>query len=235
MSLRYTRWPGATAAALSGKRIGPSNWRRDQGLSNRGARHNPFACCSPICPLQEAIMRPLWQGPPVRCVSATVSPKRHHNHPGLLDLISLTAEDDLVRGHRDVRTAPFFGGLSSLAATGPTKGGSKPTDRLLLGLPVQHLEKGTFVMKKALYGTTALVAAVVVAGQADAASGLKLGITGFYRGAVGLTFGDSNTGTFFSNPNSGIGAGQSGRNNVTFRQEVRVNFTGSTDRKSTRL
>ena len=83
-------------------------------------------------------------------------------------------------------------------------------------------------MKKALYGTTALVAAAVVAGQADAASGLKLGITGFYRGAVGVSFGDSNTGTFFSNPNPGIGSGMSGRNNVTFRQEVRVNFTGST-------
>ena len=77
-------------------------------------------------------------------------------------------------------------------------------------------------MKTALYGTTALVAAAVVAGQADAASGLKLGITGYYRGAVGVTFGNDNT----SGP--GFGAGQSGRNNVTFRQEVRVNFTGST-------
>ncbi len=77
-------------------------------------------------------------------------------------------------------------------------------------------------MKKALYGTTALVAATIVAGQADAASGLKLGITGFYRGAIGASFGDDNT----SGPS--YGAGQSGRNNVTFRQEVRVNFTGST-------
>ncbi len=83
-------------------------------------------------------------------------------------------------------------------------------------------------MKKALYGTTALVAAAVVAGQADAASGLKLGITGYYRGAVGVAFGDDNTGAFVSGSNSGIGAGQSGRNNVAFRQEVRVNFTGAT-------
>ena len=44
---------------------------------------------------------------------------------------------------------------------------------------------------------TALVAAAVVAGQAEAASGLKLGITGYYRGAIGVTFGDDNTGTFF--------------------------------------
>ena len=93
-----------------------------------------------------------------------------------------------------------------------------------------HLEKGTFVMKKALYGTTALVAAAVVAGQADAASGLKLGITGFYRGAIGGTFGDSNE---ITPPGSltapfGTGTGLYGRNNVAFRQEVRVNFTGST-------
>src|SRR6266404_8995891 len=87
-----------------------------------------------------------------------------------------------------------------------------------------HLEKGTIVMKKALYGTTALVAAAMVAGQADAASGLKLGITGFYRGAMGGTFGTSNSA--FGVPNTGTGL--AGRNNFAFRQEVRVNFTGST-------
>jgi len=79
-------------------------------------------------------------------------------------------------------------------------------------------------MKKALYGTTALVAATIVAGQADAASGLKLGITGYYRGAIGASFGDSNSNGVFSN----AGTGEYGRNNVAFRQEVRVNFTGST-------
>jgi len=94
-----------------------------------------------------------------------------------------------------------------------------------------RLERGTYVMKKALYGTTALVAAAVVAGQADARSGLKLGITGFYRGAMGGAFGTSNE----LNPsvpgpsgNGGTGAGLFGRNNFAFRQEVRVNFTGST-------
>jgi len=77
-------------------------------------------------------------------------------------------------------------------------------------------------MKKALYGTTALVAAAFVAGQADAASGLKLGITGYYRGAIGASFGDSNS---FGGDD---GTGGWGRGTVAFRQEVRVNFTGST-------
>jgi len=53
-------------------------------------------------------------------------------------------------------------------------------------------------MKKALYGTTALVAAGLVAGDASAASGLKLGITGFYRNAIGGTFGNSPTTQHFS-------------------------------------
>jgi outer membrane protein OmpU len=79
-------------------------------------------------------------------------------------------------------------------------------------------------MKKALYGTTALVAATIVAGQADAASGLKLGITGFYRGAIGASFGDSNSNPIFAQS----GTGEFGRSNFAFRQEVRVNFTGST-------
>jgi outer membrane protein OmpU len=77
-------------------------------------------------------------------------------------------------------------------------------------------------MKRALCATTALVAAGLVAGQASAASGLKLGITGFYRGAIGVEFGDSNQ---VIGP---VGTGDWGRNNVAFRQEVRVNFTGET-------
>ncbi len=81
-------------------------------------------------------------------------------------------------------------------------------------------------MKKTLYGTTALVAAAMVAGQADAASGLKLGITGFYRGAIGAAFGDG--GPRFPVAPTDDGFGMWGRNNVAFRQEVRVNFTGST-------
>ena len=48
-------------------------------------------------------------------------------------------------------------------------------------------------MKKLLLGTTALVAAGLVAGEASAASGLKLGITGFYRNAIGGSFGNGPT------------------------------------------
>jgi outer membrane protein OmpU len=75
-----------------------------------------------------------------------------------------------------------------------------------------------------LYGTTALVTAAALAGQAGAASGLKLGITGYYRGAMGGTFGSGN-----AVPGDPLtGAGLAGRENFAFRQEVRVDFTGST-------
>src|SRR5215470_18554253 len=91
-------------------------------------------------------------------------------------------------------------------------------------------------MKKVLYGTTALVAAGLVAGEASAASGLKLGITGFYRNAIGGSFGNSPTtkyplgsGAF----GAGVGTTTSGLGNfdrqaVSMRQEIRVNFTGQT-------
>jgi outer membrane protein OmpU len=90
-------------------------------------------------------------------------------------------------------------------------------------------------MKKVLYGTTALVAAGLVAGEASAASGLKLGITGFYRNSIGASFGNSpttkhfGTGTF--GPAAGIttsGLGNFDRQTVSMRQEIRVNFTGQT-------
>ncbi|HEY2112241.1 MAG TPA: hypothetical protein VGH25_10995, partial [Dongiaceae bacterium] len=56
-------------------------------------------------------------------------------------------------------------------------------------------------MRANLHGTTALVAVGLVAGgltagEATAASGLKLGITGFYRNAIGGSFGNSPTSTF---------------------------------------
>jgi outer membrane protein OmpU len=91
-------------------------------------------------------------------------------------------------------------------------------------------------MKKILYGTTALVAASLAAGQADAASGLKLGITGFYRGAMSAVIGgDSAVGPAFSSPLPAAGAttgaagfGGYGRTSGGFRQEIRLNFTGET-------
>src|SRR5215831_6554912 len=99
-----------------------------------------------------------------------------------------------------------------------------------------ELEKGTFVMKKVLYGTTALVAAGLVAGEASAASGLKLGITGFYRNAIGGSFGNSPTTKYPLGSGPGgngsgtttAGLGNFGRQNVSMRQEIRVNFTGQT-------
>ena len=81
------------------------------------------------------------------------------------------------RGHHG---AQDFGGSNKRTGSAPRAVGSE-------------LEKGTFVMKKVLYGTTALVAAGLVAGEASAASGLKLGITGFYRNAIGGSFGNGPT------------------------------------------
>jgi hypothetical protein len=85
-------------------------------------------------------------------------------------------------------------------------------------------------MKRLLYGTTALVAAGLAAGEASAASGLKLGITGFYRNAIGASWGN---GPQAALPTSG-GAFSTGglntfdRQDVSMRQEIRVNFTGDT-------
>ena len=85
-------------------------------------------------------------------------------------------------------------------------------------------------MKKVLYGTTALVAAGLVAGEASAASGLKLGITGFYRNSIGGSFGNSPT-TKVPSGGGGVttfGLGNFDRQHVSMRQEIRVNFTGQT-------
>src|SRR3989442_5004711 len=81
-------------------------------------------------------------------------------------------------------------------------------------------------MKKVLLGSTALVAAGLVASQADAASGLKLGISGFYRGAVGGEFGSSD-GTSFGLNGTSFGGGGWGRQNLRFRHERPVNLTRS--------
>jgi outer membrane protein OmpU len=86
-------------------------------------------------------------------------------------------------------------------------------------------------MKRFLYGTTALVVTSLVAGGASAASGLKLGITGFYRNSVGGSFGNSPQ-TQIPSP-GGVGAttfglGNFDRQNASMRQEIRVNFTGQT-------
>jgi hypothetical protein len=84
-------------------------------------------------------------------------------------------------------------------------------------------------MKKVLYGTTALVTAGLVAGDASAASGLKLGINGYYRNSIGGSFGNSPTTQHFNGTSvSTAGLGNFDRQNVSMRQEIRVNFTGRT-------
>ncbi len=85
-------------------------------------------------------------------------------------------------------------------------------------------------MKKVLYGTTALVAAGLAAGEASAASGLKLGIAGFYNNSIGGSFGNAPTTQLLS---GGVGVTTAGLGNfdrqaVSMRQEIRVDFTGQT-------
>ena len=82
-------------------------------------------------------------------------------------------------------------------------------------------------MKKVLYGTTALLAAGLGAGQTWADSnGIKLGISGFYRGSAGVLIGGDQTPV---KTKSGIGGlGDFGRTSGGFRQEVRINFKGQT-------
>ena len=119
------------------------------------------------------------------------------------------------RGHHG---AQDFGGSNKRTGSAPRAVGSE-------------LEKGTFVMKKVLYGTTALVAAGLAAGEASAASGLKLGITGFYRNAIGGSFGNGPTTQHPSRRGGGVstaGLGNFDRQAVSMRQEIRVNFTGQT-------
>ena len=90
-------------------------------------------------------------------------------------------------------------------------------------------------MKKLLLGTTALVAVGLGAGEASAASALKLGITGFYRNSIGGSFGNDPTTQIRRHrpPGPGVGVTTAGlggfdRQNVSMRQEIRVNFTGET-------
>jgi outer membrane protein OmpU len=85
-------------------------------------------------------------------------------------------------------------------------------------------------MKRVLYGTTALVAAGLAAGEASAASGLKLGINGFYNNSIGGSFGNAPT-TQVPSGGGGVttaGLGNFDRQAVSMRQEIRVDFTGQT-------
>jgi outer membrane protein OmpU len=91
--------------------------------------------------------------------------------------------------------------------------------------------------RRMLCGATALVAVGLSAGEAVAASGLKLGITGFYNNSIGSSFGRApttqhfGTGPIATANGFGIttaGLGNFDRQAVSMRQEIRVNFTGET-------
>ena len=87
-------------------------------------------------------------------------------------------------------------------------------------------------MKKTLFGTTALVAASLATCQALADGGIRLDISGYYRGSMGFLI-DGNqapvavSGTKFGAPTTFVGGlGDFGRTSGGFRQEVRINFKG---------
>jgi outer membrane protein OmpU len=73
-------------------------------------------------------------------------------------------------------------------------------------------------MKNLFLGTTALVAAGLVASNAHAAQGIQLGIGGYYAAAAGLLFDQS----------SGNGDPGQHTRNIVFRQDVEVHFKGET-------
>jgi hypothetical protein len=74
------------------------------------------------------------------------------------------------------------------------------------------------VMKHVLLGTTALVGAGLLAGNAQAAQGVQLGLGGYYAAAAGLLFSQDN------------GTGDPGHNtrDIVFRQDVEIHFKGET-------
>ena len=74
-------------------------------------------------------------------------------------------------------------------------------------------------MKKALLGTTALVAAGLALGDAQAADGVKLTIGGRYMGAAGVLFVDDFDGTLYDDEDT---------RDFVFKQDVEVHFSGET-------
>ncbi|MEX0696340.1 MAG: porin [Dongiaceae bacterium] len=73
-------------------------------------------------------------------------------------------------------------------------------------------------MKHLLLGTTALVAAGFMVGEAYAADPIKLGIGGYARGAGGVVLGDDDS----------LGESGAGRTNGRFRWDAEVHFKGET-------
>ena len=74
-------------------------------------------------------------------------------------------------------------------------------------------------MKKVLLGSTALVAAGLIAGHAEAADGVKLSLGGYYRGVAGVMFDD------FDGAAAGL---EDDLRDYVFKQDVEVHFKGET-------
>ena len=74
-------------------------------------------------------------------------------------------------------------------------------------------------MKKVLLGSTALVAAGLIAGHAEAADGVKLSLGGYYRGVAGVMFDD------FDGATAGL---EDDLRDYVFKQDVEVHFKGET-------
>ena len=74
-------------------------------------------------------------------------------------------------------------------------------------------------MKKILLGSTALVAAGLIAGHAEAADGVKLSLGGYYRGAAGVMFDD------YDGALAGL---EDDLRDYVFKQDVEVHFSGET-------
>ena len=74
-------------------------------------------------------------------------------------------------------------------------------------------------MKKVLLGSTALVAAGLIAGDAAAADGVKLSLGGYYRGVAGVMFDD------FDGAAAGL---EDDLRDYVFKQDVEVHFKGET-------
>jgi len=73
-------------------------------------------------------------------------------------------------------------------------------------------------MRSILLGSTAIVAAVSLAGTAQAAQGVQLGLGGYYQGAAAVLFSQDDN------------AGEPGAHtrDVVFRQDVEIHFKGET-------
>ncbi len=81
-------------------------------------------------------------------------------------------------------------------------------------------------MKHILLGTSALVAAGLLAAPANAAEKIKLGLGGFYNAAMGANFGGDDDG--LDSPGDTTFDSGYGRNEFDIHQNIEVHFTGET-------